>query len=207
MKRLVLALVAVLLVAMLIPAGALAKGASEARIEGPGLDEPISLAGEGRPGGVELMQLAENAGFFPAAFGQIPDPMLRTRPTGEFGPRYTITYVMPGPNGESARIRQDVYPYAKLSPVAYPVPGQTVTYMEPGQPFFATEKTHGGWYVATSSLKDSLVGIGLPESPPTGGGGSGFPWTVIGAFVAFGLVLAVAALLIRRHGQRRTVTA
>jgi hypothetical protein len=33
------------------------------------------------------------------------------------------------------------------------------------------------------------------------------PWTVLGTLTALGLVLALAALLTRRHGQRRTVTA
>lgn len=190
MKRLVLVPLALFLVAALVPAAAFAKGASEATIEGPGLDNPISLAGEGQPGGEALMQLAENAGFFAAVFGQTPDPMLSERPSGNLGPRYTITYVMPGPVGED-RLSQDLYPYATLGPVSY---------MAPGQPFFGTERTRGGWYVAAPALKDSLVAAGLPESPPTGGGDSRFPWTVVGVVAAASLVVvlaAVAALVIK----------
>ena len=55
-----------------LPSTALGKGASEATITGPGLSDPVSLAGEGQPGGAALMQIAEAAGFFPAVFTQTP---------------------------------------------------------------------------------------------------------------------------------------
>lgn len=215
MKRLAPVTLTIVLAATLIPAAALAKGEGgsswQARIEGSGLDEPILLGGNGRPGGDLVVRLAETTGLFTAALGRrsgwSPDPMLRDRPKGDLGPSYTITFVMPGPNGKVARLAQDLYPYAKLSPVPYIAPGQTVTYTAAGQRFFSGEKTRGGWYVATTYLEDNLVAAGLPENPPTGGGGSKLPWTVIGALVAFGLGLVLAALLIRRHGQRRTVTA
>jgi hypothetical protein len=186
MKRLVLAPLAVVLAAALIPAAALAKGASEATIEGPGLDSPITLKNRGLHS--KLGQLAEVTGFYPAVFARIPDPMLPERPTGDLGPRYTITWVMPGPYGETDRIRQDLYPFASQG---------LVTYVQPGQPFFETDGTHGGWYVASSFPKDDLVTVGLPETPPPGGGGSEFPWTVIGVLGACAvvLVLAVAAAL------------
>jgi hypothetical protein len=193
MKRLVFVPLALLLGAALVPAAALGKGASKAEIAGPGLDRPISLAGEGQVGGQQLMQLAEAAGFFPAVFVTTPDPMLEARPTGDLGPRYTIDYVMPGPNAEADHIRQDLYPYANPSPV---------TYTEPGQAYFGTEKTRGGWYVATASLKDDLVATGLPETAPIEGGDPGFPWTVVGGLVAvaaIALLAGVAALLIRRR--------
>jgi hypothetical protein len=65
---------------------ALAKGASEATITGPGLGDGITLAGEGQLGGERLMQLAEAAGFFPALFATTPNPMRTARPAGELGP-------------------------------------------------------------------------------------------------------------------------
>src|SRR5262245_28820074 len=143
------------LTALLVPTTALAKGASEATITGPGLGAGITLAGEGQAGGEQLMQIAEEAGFFPAVFVTSGSPMHKTRPTGRLGPRYTIVYQMPGPNNELDELRQDVYPYASPSPV---------TYMAPDQRFFTTEKTVGGWYVASSRLKDHLVDVGLPAS-------------------------------------------
>src|SRR6059058_458274 len=85
MKRLlVLALVAV--GALLAASAALGKGASQATINGPGLRGGgivlRSDSGGDPSSGSRLGQLANAAGFFPAVFGQAPDPMLRDRPKG-----------------------------------------------------------------------------------------------------------------------------
>jgi len=195
MKRLILVPFVIALLAVLVPATALAKGASEAEIVGPGLDAPISLAGENQPGGEALMQIAEAAGFFPAVFAQSPDPMLDARPSGDLGPRYTITYVMPGPNNEVDELVQVFYPYASQGPVSY---------MEPGQRFWTTERTRGGWFLTTPSLKDLLVQAGLPRNAPLGVRHSELQWKLVGPLTAV-IVLAalggLAALLIRRRPQ------
>jgi hypothetical protein len=162
---------------------ALAKGASEASITGPGLGDPITLAGEGQPGGEALLAIAEQAGFFPAVFSQTPDPMLDERPAGSLGPKYEVEYTMPGPNNELDTLVQDLYPYARPSPVSY---------VDPGQPFWTTETTRGGWFVASSTLKDLLVEAGLPKAAPTSDPApSDTPWTVIGPVL---VLLSVAAL-------------
>jgi hypothetical protein len=188
--------VMVLAVAAVLPATALAKGASEAEITGPGLSGPIELSGSGEPGsGEELGAIAEAAGFFAAVFGQSPDPMLAERPQGALGPRYTIAYVMPGPAGEEDTLLQDVYPYAKPHPV---------TYTKPGQPFWTTERTQGGWYVASySGLGDLLVSAGLPSSPPSGGGdGGGAPWVLVGSLLGAAAIAGVGVLVVRAGRQR-----
>jgi hypothetical protein len=178
-----------------VPTAAPGKGASEATIAGPGLDDPISLVGEGQYGGEALMHIAEEAGFFPAVFTRIPDPMREERPAGALGPKYTVTYVMPGPNNEEDRLLQDLYPYASPSPVSY---------VEPGQRFWTTEQTRGGWFVATATLKDLLVVAGLPETPPATDAPSEFPWRIAAPLT---LLLAAAAvgigvaLLMRRRPQ------
>lgn len=195
MKRILIISFLTAAVAALLPAVALGKGASEATIVGPGLDDPITLAGEDQLGGEALMQIAESAGFFPAVFTQSPDPMLDERPTGTLGPEYTVSYVMPGPNNELDEIVQSFYPYASPSPVSY---------TKPGQPFWTTERTRGGWYVATSDLKDRLVAVGLPQNAPTGQPPSDSPWKVVGPVLVLVLVAALgglAAVLIRRRPQ------
>lgn len=191
MKRLSQVTVVLAALAVLAPAGALAKGASEATIVGPGLDAPISIVNDTG----ELTKIAESAGFFPAVFARIPDPMLDERPAGDLGPKFTITYVMPGPGGEVSRIGQDVYPYASPAPVSY---------VEPGQPFWTTDRTRGGWYVGFSDLKDRLVAAGLPESPPAATPPSDSPWKVVGpvgVVVVLGILGGLAALLLRRRPQ------
>ncbi|HEU0248881.1 MAG TPA: hypothetical protein VFR38_17525 [Gaiellaceae bacterium] len=196
MIRLIVIFFTLAALGVLVPAAAFGKGASEATIVGPGLSDPITLAGEGQPGGEALMQIAEEAGFFPAVFTQSPDPMLDERPAGELGPRYTVTYVMPGPNDELDNLVQSFYPYASPSPVSY---------LEPGQRFWTTEQTRGGWFVATAGLKDQLVAAGLPESAPTDGAApSDSPWTVVGpvlVLVALAAMGGIAFLMTRRRPQ------
>ena len=195
MSRLLRISLLVAVTAALLPGAALAKGASEATITGPGLGGPLSLTGEGQPGGEALMQIAEAGGFFPAVFAQTPDPMLDARPTGVLGPKYTVRYLMPGPSNEENTIVQELYPYATPSPI---------TYTEPAQRFWTTEQTRGGWFVATATLKDLLVAAGLPKTAPVSASPSASPWRVVGPIGAVVLVAALgglAAFFVRRRPQ------
>jgi hypothetical protein len=194
MKRLLL--LATVVAGFMIAATANAKGPVAATIDGPGAGGGISLGGNGEPGsGAPLGNLSDQAGLFAAAFGQTPDPMLAERPKGNLGPRYTINYRLPGPGGEESTIRQDAYPYAQGGPV---------TYTEPGQRFFGTRSTVGGWYRASPGLKTTLVRAGLPESAPsadgTGGDGTSFVdfWPAIGIAFILGLTALISVLARRR---------
>jgi hypothetical protein len=149
MKRPLLLLLA--LAALAVPATAAAKGPDQATIAGPGLDSPISISGT--EGSGDLGVLVQEAGFFPAVFQQSPDPMVAKRPLAGLGPRYVITYRLPGPNSEVDTLRQDLYPYAA---------GGAVTYMAPGVKFWGDQRTRGGWYRGTPYFKDMLVRAGLP---------------------------------------------
>lgn len=192
MKRLLFLLA---LAAVALPTTALAKGPSEARIDGPGLGEAISITGpeaEGSP----LMDFAQQAGFFPAAFGQEPNPMLTGRPKGNLGPKFGIDYTVPGPEGESFAIEQDLYPYAK--PYA-------VTYMASGQELFDFT-TKGGWY-ESPLLKKILVSAGLPAKPAAAGKSSSFFSTGRLGGLAGGAALLIAigsVLVMRRRGRPGT---
>ena len=188
MKRLLL----VLTLAMLaLPATALAKGPSEARITGPGLEKAIVIKGQ-ETDGSPIMELADVTGFFPAAFGQSPNPMTTAAPKGTLGPKYSIDYTVPGGEGSIFKIHQDAYPYA--------TPG--ATHMASGQSIFDMT-THGGWFV-DSRLKEVLVAHGLPKSAPTARSGSSssagfFSTGKLGALVLVLLVLGGAFVLMRRR--------
>ena len=184
MKKAGLLLVAA--AALLLPAAAQGKGASQASVEGPGLDKAIMISGNGESGGTALGDLAQEAGFFPAVFGQTPDTTRARRPAGDLGPKYTIVWTMPGPNNETFKLRQDVYPYAKLP----------VTYMKPGQAFWDGQQTHGGWYSAGAELRSTLISVGLPERAESGGGIDWTRWIV--AAIAVGMLGAAFLLLTRR---------
>ena len=182
--------------ALVLAPAALAKGPAAATVSGPGDDSSggISIRGDGEGGnGTPLGRLVESGGFFAAAFGQTPNPMLDERPEGALGPKYTIQYRVPGPNNEDDTLVQDVYPYAQ--PTA-------VTYMRPGQPFFGTERTRGGWFVGGAELKAVLVEAGLPATAPSVGSGSdGFDFPVVVvplAALAFFAGLLVVAFVRRQ---------
>jgi hypothetical protein len=144
--------IAAVLVALVLPAAVAAKGPVSALVSGPGLDRPLTITGDGEGPGTALGTLATASGFFPQMFGQSPDPTLASRPSGTRGPRYTVVYVVPGPDIRS-RVVQYIYPYAK--PVI-------LTYMKPGQRFWGDSRSHGGWYRASPALKRMLIRAGLP---------------------------------------------
>ena len=146
------------LVALALPALAAAKGPASASVSGPGLDRALTIRGDGEGPSTALGALATSSGFFAQMFGQSPDPTLASRPRGALGLRYKVVYIVPGPNDIRSRVVQFVYPYAK--PVA-------VTYVKPGQPFWDSERAHGGWYRATVRLKRMLVRAGLPSTAPS----------------------------------------
>src|SRR4051794_9815759 len=133
--------------ALALPASAFAKGPSAALLAGPGL---TTIRVSGREGGASpFWRLVQAAGFFEAAYG----PGGQTRvPQGSLGPRYTITWTVPS----SGKLEQDVYPYAKPSPLTYMPPGQSV-YGEP---------VPGDWFAGGARLERALARIGVPSAPP-----------------------------------------
>ena len=197
MKKLAL----IVLVALALPASALAKGPSAASIVGPGLT-PIRIAGaEGST--TRFWRFVEAAGFFEAAYGpRLP----KAQPEGDLGLRYTITWKVPSSN----KLYQDVYPYAQPYPV---------TSMSPEQKIYGF-KVKGGWFVGGTKLERALAQIGVPteapqppppasQEPPVHASGSGLSARDIGAIVAGAVILALALLLgIRaRRRPRRTIAA
>jgi len=185
----------IVLVALALPASALAKGPSAASIAGPGLTT-IRIAGaEGST--TRFWRFVEAAGFFEAAYGpRLP----KTQPEGDLGPRYTITWKVPSSN----RLYQDVYPYAEPYPV---------TYMSPEQTIYGS-KVKGGWFVGGVRLKKALALIGVPteapqpppsarHEPPAQASGSGLSARDVGA-IAVGAVILVLAVLLAIHAMRRS---
>jgi hypothetical protein len=175
------------------PALAAAKGPAAATMNGPGITGKHLAGSEGATGS-PLWTLTLGGGFFQQTFGQVPDPTLSTRPQGSLGPRYIITYDVPGPSNGRSLLRQDFYPYASPSPL---------TYMKPGQNFWSGQRTHGGWFVATSSLPDEL---GLPAQPPTSSGTHMWRWSGIGVGIVL-LAAAVGLLTLRLRPRAKPVSA
>ena len=191
MRRLLVLGAFVALAASVATTPAAAKGPSEAAVNGPGLGRSLPVNGDGESGaGTPLGSLAEFSGFFPQVFQQLPDSTTSTRPSGNLGLRYTVAYRVPGPNGIST-IVQDVYPYAKPLPV---------THMRAGQRFWNSGRTHGGWFLSSDGLKETLVKAGLPASPPSSH--ASFPWGWTSGVCA-ALVVGLLGLALRRQGMAR----
>jgi hypothetical protein len=188
MMRRSLALALPLVLALLVPATAGAKGPSEATITGPGLSSPIRFAGDEGNYPQAFGALVELGGFFPQTFGQSPDPLKRNRPSTDLGPRYEVSYVVPGPTTDT--LRQELYPYASGGPV---------TYMQPGQQFWGNQRTHGGWLRTAAGLKSTLVAAGLPRTAPESRHGSSNGRTALMLGGGLGFVLALGALLLYRR--------
>lgn len=188
MKRRSLALALPILFALLIPVTAGAKGPSEATITGPGLSSPIRFAGDEGNYSRAFGDLINLGGFFPQTFGQSPNPVKRSKPSTALGPRYEVAYVVPGPSTDT--LRQQLYPYASGGPV---------TYMKPGQKFWGTQYTLGGWLRAGAGLKSMLVAAGLPQTAPASRHGSSSGRTAIMLGGGLGFALALGALLLYRR--------
>jgi hypothetical protein len=184
------------ILALAVPATAAAKGPSGASIDGPGTGGGIEITGTLEPTS-NLMLFSTWSGFFPAVFRQTPDPMLDKRPEGDLGPKYSVTYTVPGPNNETFTIRQDLYPYAKRGPVTHTDPGQKI-FEQPGG-------TRGGWYLAEIALKDLLVDEGLPATPPSktsaDDAAAVSTGTALVLAAAAALLLLGSALILRRRAR------
>jgi hypothetical protein len=182
--------VTVVAASLVLPAAASAKGPDYALLSGPGIAGSIRIDGDGEGGtGTPLGALATYAGFATEVFGHHPnDPTTNQRPEGALGARYRVVYSVPTPTGRRS-IAADLYPFATPRPL---------TYMKPGQPFFDGMATHGGWYIAPSALKRTLMEAGLPGVPPGASGSHVWRWTGIAVLGLAALVLA-ARLVSRRR--------
>jgi hypothetical protein len=199
MKKLAL----LVIIALALPATALAKGPSHAAIAGAGLTTIRVSGAEGSA--TPFWRLVEAAGWFEAAWG--PSRLPQAPPQGEVGPKYTITWKVPSSN----KLYQDVYPYAKPYPV---------TYMPSGQKIYGTP-VKGGWFQGGAKLKKVLARVGLPAQapqapapaahapPPPSQPGSDVSTGAIAAIAAGAVILASALFLgIRaRRRPRRTIAA
>jgi hypothetical protein len=187
--------VAALAALLLLPGTAAAKGPAAASISGPGLDHAISIQGYGEGANSSpLGILVEQGGFFAQAFEQTPSSTSRRRPSTELGPRYVVTYTVPGgPSGDST-LHQDLYPYAANGPASYMAPNQT---------FWETQKTAGGWFRGDVQLRQMLVKAALPaRAPSQREARAGRLGVALGA----GAGVAAAAVAFALYYRRRSVS-
>jgi len=192
---------------------ALAKGPSQARISGPGLAHAIVVSGNGEPGQPgRLGTLAVQTGLFIVLFGanagvlpQTPKQLRTPPPEASLGPRYTITYTVPGvtprPGEQFGRIRQDLYPRAA---------GGLLVYTPRGQNGFGGLLSVTGWLRASPRLARTLAQFGIspsagtpaPAADPVAAqqaGSRAVPWLIASAAAIAAAALAGTVLLLRHR--------
>ncbi len=81
-----------------------------------------------------------------------------------------------------------------------------MTHTQAGQRYYGSERTVGGWFVATTTLKDQLVAAGLPSSPPGGEGRTLLSWPVVGLGAAFIIVAFARGNVARRRAPTAGAT-
>lgn len=208
MRVRILVLVMLVVVGVVLAFGgtAHAKGPSGAEITGEGIPTPIAVGRDSLHA-----NLVEETGLYAAVFGQEPNSMLAVAPGGELGPRFAIAWSLPWSDGGPTtvdQIDQDLYPYADGGPVVYTTPGQT---------FYGSERTRGGWFRAPATLVARMQTLGVPEldaiAPPEpratvapraeATANAGLPLLPIGA--SLGLVFVATALVLILW-RRRTMT-
>jgi hypothetical protein len=157
MRRALLVIATASLATALFAGGALAKGLTgKAKVEGKGLDKAITFTGDH----------SDNDGFWPfldqtgviAGFdGGTPSSAWKDQPpTGDLGPRYTITWDLEQFEGLNVHFVQYLYPYAEDGPIVYTPKGARI--MQTDIPT--------GWWEAPTVLRSHLEARGLPENNP-----------------------------------------
>jgi hypothetical protein len=178
---------------------------SEITIEGKALATPIHLDIDDTTSPSDpFYRIVEGSGFFAATYEQVPDPMVDTAPTDALGEAVTLTYAVDQHGQGSGTLHQTVYPHAEGGPLVY---------TEPGQRFFESMVTAGGWYRASRvSFVTALEEVGVPvtdmrppasatPSPgpvPVPDAGDAAPW-LNGAVVAAMLLGVVGTILAVRR--------
>lgn len=203
MRRLVL--IGVLAVFMLgVAAPALAKGASSATIEGPGIAIAI-LIEDGN-----LAQLVEASGFWQLLYGtenpsNTGGRILSHAPEGEHGPRYVVTWYL---GDEPYPAQFDVYPLAVAGPLVHVAEGTVGGY-------FGIDTVPGGWFAADPILTELLVGYGVSmsiakpastpdvSSPAAPDAGSQRSRMAVAAAIGTGVVLAAGGVWAMGRRPRR----
>jgi hypothetical protein len=187
---------------LLAAAPALAKGASQAQITGPGLSHPILVGGNGEPGtDSNLGNLALQGGMFDGLYGPNevaggPKVLVKAPEKWSLGSAYEVTYTLPWTDVSGATtnetFRQDIYPYAVGGPVIYTAPGQKVT----------GGSTTAGWMRGGAGLSATLTKLGIPRGEALTAPPFVNPLWIV---VILGVVLVVCLTIMARRRSLKAV--
>lgn len=110
-------LAGLVVLAVAVPGIALAKGPMDARVDGPGLAQPITL--DWGSSEADLTRLIDATGFW-----ELPEPAVNKEPVGELGARYVVSFSVHDDVGAPATLALHAYPFAEPAPLVYAPAGQ-----------------------------------------------------------------------------------
>ena len=145
MRRLLIVLVVVTASLVWAPTAASAKGPADAVLRGPG----VAGKGVAQLDQFTAMDLAEATSLYAVLDrGDVTESRdVEGAPSGRLGPKYRVTFRFAAGQGDDARIRQTLYPFAAQGPIAYTPPGQKLCGRCP--------RSSGGW----SDLRDGALDV------------------------------------------------
>lgn len=196
-------LAAVVGLAVAVPGTASAKGPEDARVDGPGLAEPIGLNWESNES--ELSGLIDATGFWDLAEKAAMEPE-----GGDLGERYVVSFSISDETGNPSSLSLHAYPFAQPEPLVY-VPA--------GQEAFPMGAVPEGWRTSTTALTAWFEEIGASSAPIVAArevssedrsavaatsSGTGGQWLLVSAGAA---VLVLAGLLVVTVRRRATASA
>lgn len=201
MRRITQLIVLVAVVAVALPAAA--KGAIEATITGPGIDQPIVLDGRAdiRLQDGNLQSLMAAVSFWDLTYTYADSPhrpagITMTPPTARLGPEFVATIAHHGPGG-TAYVDVFLYPEAEGGPLAHVKPDVEIEAMG--------ETTSGGWLAVKADLSLLLekygvdMALAMSETSPVEPPGFSSP---VGWLIPLGLVAAVGLWAVGRRPRR-----
>jgi hypothetical protein len=152
-RRLLIVLVVAAASMVWAPTAASAKGPVDAVLRGP------DVAGEGvaKLDQFTAMDLAQATSLYSVLDGGhvTGSRLVDGAPSGRLGPKYRVTFRFAAGEGDDARVRQTLYPFAAHGPIAYTPPGQKLCDRCP--------RSSGGWsdvrYVALDVLAAYRVSV------------------------------------------------
>jgi hypothetical protein len=150
------AFVVLVLALMLSGPWTLAKGVDRVAISGPGLPRPIEVTPVDERTSATFSLLKFYAAIDNVLIPELPGDLAAAPPAGDLGPKYMLTWYLPGGGPNDNTVVQDLYPYATAAPVLYTPPQANVV--------------RTGWHFSADPLRDVLISVGLPPSarqPPS----------------------------------------
>lgn len=200
MKRLpvlLTSLLAVLAIPVALAPPAVAKGATEVVVTGPGLDH-VELGFTRDESDVDVGSLSETSGIY-GIFGSGEFVNAPGLSADELGPRYDLTWY----EGRELLATSRVYPFAEGGAWAEVPEGQRVWDVD----------LAGGWWHGGAALEQQLVALGAAAPPAAGSVGSASPpgvepaetsgWSLpvagITGLAALAVLVGASAWLLRRR--------